>query len=724
MNESLFRLINAGWKNPFFDWLMPVLSDKDLVVLPGLVVVGLVLHFGKRHARTCVLALALALGMSDLTTEKVLKPAFGADRPYVQLADVNLHQGGRWMVSQPEWHSVIGRKSHSFPSSHAANIAVVAVVLAFAGRRSLWVMLPLALGVGYSRIYTGNHFPGDVLVGWAWGGLCGAGLAAACPRLVRRVFGPELERVALPTPPARMAFYWLLSAWTLMNLAFIWLNWFELAGDEAQYWDWSRQLALGYYSKPPMVAYLMRMLVGAGGNKEYVIRFGAVMLTSGTLALIYALALRITRREPAALLAAGLAMAMPATWVGSVLLTIDPILIFFWALAMYAFHRAVNGHAGMWWWTGFALGLAMLSKYTVVFLLIAFVAYLVLVDRSHLRRPGPYIALAVAAICMSGVVYWNATNDWISIRHTASIGAQEANSVGRAVGRVGEFFLGQAGVVSPILFGCFLWAMGACANRVRVRRFRANRDAAFLVLCFGVLFGGYALISLTHTPNANWPVCSYVAGACALAWVWTQKERSPAARRLLIAAVALGCVFGAIPRGTGALYAASDWFAGDDARPDRIHLGGLELDPDSDPTNRLRGARELGQALERHTGAHPKTGPFPFSDRYQVTALMAFYTKGRPDAYCMNVGDRRYNQYDLWDGWSELKGRDGLFVTGGGQLKAVLFIDEMVNRGFFERGEFRETVEVWRGSVLIRTYTISKMFRYTGKPWTPEVEKF
>src|ERR1700733_12582303 len=32
----------------------------------------------------------------------------------------------------------------------------------------------------------------------------------------------------------------------------------DLSGDEAQYWDWSRHLDLSYYSKGPLIAYLIR----------------------------------------------------------------------------------------------------------------------------------------------------------------------------------------------------------------------------------------------------------------------------------------------------------------------------------------------------------------------------------------------------------------------------------------------------------------------------------
>ncbi|MBN2308537.1 MAG: glycosyltransferase family 39 protein [Candidatus Hydrogenedentes bacterium] len=717
MNEILFRFVNDTVKNPLFDRLMPLFSDKDFVVIPGAVALGLLVYFGRRRARLCVIALLLALLVSDIGSEKVLKNLFAAPRPYAAIEGVHLHRSGRWIDYDPAWAPFDGRSSHAFPSSHAANAAAIALALFLSYRRTAWATVPLALLVGLSRVYTGNHFPGDVLAGYAWGAACGGGAHWIVARIARRwPASDEAGAVRPPLPVERRAFLWLLAAWTGLNFLFVHVSGFCLAGDEAQYWDWARRLALGYYSKPPMIAYAIAALTAAGGNQEWAIRSGAVMLSSGTLALVYALTLRIARRERAALLAAAVLMAMPASWAGSVLMTIDPLLVFFWALGMYAFHRAVHGEKGMWWLTGLALGLGLLSKYTMLFLFASFALYLLLVDRRPWRTAGPYVALAVAALCCSGAIYWNWSHDWISLRHTAAIGAQDEFRALEAAGRVGAYLGGQAGVASPVLFVLMLWAVARCAGR-----FTRDGDAAFLALCFGAIFVLYAAVSITHEPQANWPICAYVAGAPALAGVWMQCARPRWMRALLAAGIALGCLAGLATRSTGLIYLLGSP-AGDDAG--RVRIAGLEFDAGKDPTNRLKGGPELGRALSRYTGLDPEHGPFPFSDRYQLTAAAAFYTDGRPRAYCMNVGDRRYNQYDLWGGWPDLAGRDGLFVTGGSELKARLFIDDMVKRGFFERGEFLETVEVRRGGVLIKTYTISRMYAYSGKPWTPDAEKF
>jgi len=190
--------VNETLKNPLFDRVIPVFSDKTYIILPAIVTVILLLCFGNRNSRTCVLALAIALMFSDFGTERVLKNAFRRLRPYAQLETVNVHRSGRWMTYDRRWYAFDERQSFAFPSAHAANIAGAAVILCHLSRRTLWLSVPIALAVGFSRVYTGNHFPLDVVCGYFWG----AGSAIFSVRvarwMVRRLWG---ESPVLGSPP-------------------------------------------------------------------------------------------------------------------------------------------------------------------------------------------------------------------------------------------------------------------------------------------------------------------------------------------------------------------------------------------------------------------------------------------------------------------------------------------------------------------------------------------
>ena len=109
----------------------------------------------------------------------------------------------------------------------------------------------------------------------------------------------------------------------------------DLSGDEAHYWVWSRRLDLSYYSKGPLVAYLIRASCAAFGEVMWAVRFPALVLGVGTSLVTYALTKRLFESDRLALGAVLLNHIVPMFIAGSVLMTIDPPFFFCWALATY-----------------------------------------------------------------------------------------------------------------------------------------------------------------------------------------------------------------------------------------------------------------------------------------------------------------------------------------------------------------------------------------------------
>jgi len=195
MNIFLFRFINQTLQCPFLDRWMPLFSDKDYVVIPGVVALGLTAFFGSRRLRIGVLALVIGVLIADQGSEKFLKNIVGESRPYASLENVHVHRSGEWIDYDASWQRRDTRKSNSFPSTHAANVAAVAIALCFMSRKTLWFSVPLVLLVGLSRVYTGNHYPADVLAGYVWGGHCvGWRRSNSARRLIRRVWGEGAGR--------------------------------------------------------------------------------------------------------------------------------------------------------------------------------------------------------------------------------------------------------------------------------------------------------------------------------------------------------------------------------------------------------------------------------------------------------------------------------------------------------------------------------------------------
>lgn len=157
IDESLFRLINSGYRSPVFDKAMTFLSSDAAWIALITVVMGYIAWRKDRAIRNLFLIVVVGVGITDLFCYRLLKPFFERMRPCREL----------------DWVYLIdGRCAGdlSFPSNHSANIAVVVTLLFLLVRRE-WVLWasPIAVAVGYSRIYLGMHYPGDVLGGFVIG---------------------------------------------------------------------------------------------------------------------------------------------------------------------------------------------------------------------------------------------------------------------------------------------------------------------------------------------------------------------------------------------------------------------------------------------------------------------------------------------------------------------------------------------------------------------------
>jgi hypothetical protein len=82
---------------------------------------------------------------------------------------------------------------------------------------------------------------------------------------------------------------WQKRFWQLLAAVFVarigvmllFVNGADLAGDEAYYWDWGRRPDWCYYSKPPMIGWMMGVIGWLTGNAEWGIRFAALLLGIG-----------------------------------------------------------------------------------------------------------------------------------------------------------------------------------------------------------------------------------------------------------------------------------------------------------------------------------------------------------------------------------------------------------------------------------------------------------
>lgn len=305
-----------------------------------------------------------------------------------------------------------------------------------------------------------------------------------------------------------------------------------LAPDEAYYWVWSRALAPGYFDHPPMVALWIRIGTAIAGSGAFGVRLlGPISAALGSLLLVDT-AKRLVPAPNSGVVAAALLNATLMFGVGSVIMTPDTPLLFFWTACLWAVVRSIDGRRGWWLLAGLFAGLALASKYTAVLLLGGVGLWMLIVpaQRRALRRKEPWFGAGLALLLFLPVVWWNATHGWASFLRQ---GGRVANwQPQRAAQFLGELVGGQFGLATPLVF--VLCVAGSVAA---VRHAWRSRDPGWTLLAALILPG--TLVFVQHAFGArvqgNWPAILYPAAAIAAAGlggtVW---------RRLRLPAVALG----------------------------------------------------------------------------------------------------------------------------------------------------------------------------------------
>ena len=441
----------------------------------------------------------------------------------------------------------------------------------------------------------------------------------------------------------------LLIGVTMFRLWYIASGALDLAPDEAHYWEWSRRLDWSYYSKGPMVAYLIAAFTGLGPSTEFFVRLPAVLLSAGTGVLVYLLARELFASERVGFLSVLACSANPLYSAGSILMTIDAPMAFFWTLAVYSTWRAVRsnqpGARRRWWFVlAVSLGFGVLSKYTMLLIIPSIGAYLVIsrAARPCLRKREPYFALGIAFVLCTPLFVWNVEHDWVSFRHVGALaGLGSADEAHFSAKTFVEFLGSQFAVVSPLLFVAVVMAIFT-SGRLGIR---GRRDEyLFLFLFAAPPLAFFLLWSVYEKVEGNWAAPAYLTATIALAALW--KERRTRVSRIAVVLL------------PGFLMVALAHF------PGLPRHAGIRVPPQIDLTRRLDGWRTLGTVIGKVLQETDSENAVLVSDHYQIASELAFYVPGQPRVYNIDAG-RRMNQYDIWGGLDMLRGHDLLFVTYG-----------------------------------------------------------
>jgi undecaprenyl-diphosphatase len=146
---ATFFWLNRSAKNQWLDVVMPLVTHLGGFVWCVVLSLSFLIHPAP-HWHAVGVELALSLGLSHAIVA-LCKKVLPRTRPYLALENVST---GRTL-----W------KDASFPSGHTTAAFATATVLMSALPDLAVLIYALALTVGSSRIYLGQHYPSDVIIG-------------------------------------------------------------------------------------------------------------------------------------------------------------------------------------------------------------------------------------------------------------------------------------------------------------------------------------------------------------------------------------------------------------------------------------------------------------------------------------------------------------------------------------------------------------------------------
>lgn len=445
----------------------------------------------------------------------------------------------------------------------------------------------------------------------------------------------------------------LVLAWRIFYIAVAPL---DLVPDESYYWDWSRHLDWGYFSKPPMVAWINALSTSLLGSYTFTVRLPAAILSCVTILSVFLLGRTIFTAR-VGFWAAVISLAAPGSCALGFIMSIDAPLLACWSMALYLVWLNIKKNKSISVWAvllGLVMGLGILSKemmFSFPFLMLLFLATTPGV-RSNLARPWPYVSIIVAIAMIMPTIFWNMQNGWITAIHSASHVREASGSFFDFLIFFPEFIGLQMGVISPVTFVLFA---GLAVSLII--GFRGQEPHLRFLFMFSIpALTIFTFLSFHQSISANWPAVFYCSGFILLA-AWGCGEldlnsRFDKLRRFFITGVKVGVVFAVLTY----------------AMPFLIELTGFHSEK-YDPTARLRGWSELGEKMDQVMAETPEPDNTLVisADRRQVTSSLAFYMETQPRVYKWSPGSAVNSQYDLWSGPVDKKGRDALIVLRTGR---------------------------------------------------------
>ena len=289
--------------------------------------------------------------------------------------------------------------------------------------------------------------------------------------------------------------------------------WMEFGNDEVYYWTYALYPEWSHFDHPPMVGWVIQLFsLNLLFDSEFFIRLASIVFMTVNTYIIFRIGKELKDARTGLYAALLFTASIYAFVITGIFIMPDTPLMLFWLLAVWTAVRslslrllsAAEASKGRYFILfGLFAGLAMLSKYSGVFLWVGMGLYILLFNRKELKNPYLYLALLISAVCCIPILYWNLQNDFISFSfHGARVGGNKLNFSTFGTEIAGEFFYNN-----PVNFILAIIAVVAAIKK----RLNLDKSSQRLILCIALpLIVVFLFFSLTRPTLPHWNAPAYV----------------------------------------------------------------------------------------------------------------------------------------------------------------------------------------------------------------------
>ncbi|WP_295533074.1 glycosyltransferase family 39 protein [uncultured Thioclava sp.] len=322
----------------------------------------------------------------------------------------------------------------------------------------------------------------------------------------------------------------LVAAATVLRLIALAFDHTDLFVDETQYWLWGQHLDFGYYSKPPLIGWLIRAVTElAGSDAPFWVRMPGAVLHGATALVLGALAGRIAGRS-AAFWAATIYVTLPFVALGSVLISTDTVMAPFYALALLFAHRAARGgglqNALV---AGLCAGLAFMAKYAAIYLIPGLALAALVSPAWRIGWRNALAMVVMAGLVIAPNIVWNLTHDLTTVSHTMDNVGWVRTGAMLNFDSMSDFLGSQFAVFGPLTFVALLVGYGSWGDP----------DKRGLTMLSVPPLVAVTIEALLDRAYANWAIAAYFAGTVLVVLVMGRRWRIAALVVNLIIAIAI-----------------------------------------------------------------------------------------------------------------------------------------------------------------------------------------